>query len=92
MVEGIVVPNKLLFRTSAGRADVHGLLAAGKFSVRNNHCFDRKSDHSEEAVSILDEGEKALRILECDSSLSHAGGGHSAHGRRLQLDPSDSVY
>ncbi len=49
-----------IFRTEAGRADVHGLLVARKRAVRNNHRFGFKSDHRDEAVSILDEGEKAL--------------------------------
>jgi len=42
-----------VFRASAGRADVHALSAAGKYAVRNNHCFDRQGDNREKAVSRL---------------------------------------
>ena len=47
-----------VFRTPAGRADVHGLLVARKPAVRDNHRFGRKGDNKEEAVSILSIGEK----------------------------------
>jgi len=42
-----------VFRTSAGRADIHSLPAAGKSAVRNNHRFGRKGDNRGEAVSLL---------------------------------------
>jgi len=42
-----------VFRTSAGRADIHSLPAAGKSAVRNNHRFGRKGDNRDEAVSLL---------------------------------------
>ena len=51
-----------VFRTEAGRADVHGLLVARKRAVRDNHYFGRKGDNREEAVSILDERDRLLAI------------------------------
>ena len=43
-----------VFRTEAGRADVHGLLVARKRAVRDNHRFGRKGDNREKPVSIPD--------------------------------------
>lgn len=50
------------FGLQRGGADVRSLPAAGKSSLRDNHCFGCEGDNRKEAVSILDERESPLAI------------------------------